>query len=60
MSSGRAGARERNARWLGVAAGTAGMTAAWLVIGWPAPGASAGLGLLVYLLVRGQDEGRRA
>jgi len=47
------GTREWTARGLGVAAGCASMTIAWLAIGWPAPGVSAGLGLLVYGLARG-------
>lgn len=41
------------ARGLGVAAACASMVIAWLAIGWPAPGVSVALGLLVYGLARG-------
>lgn len=53
-----AGGRERTARLLGIATGAAAMTLAWLAIGWPAPGVSAALGLVVYGLARRPRPGR--
>ena len=46
--------RERRARGLGFAVALSAMAAATFTIGWPAPGASAALGLAVYLLARGR------
>jgi hypothetical protein len=49
--------RERWARGLGVVVALAAMATATSMIGWPAPGASAALGLTVYLLARGRAQG---
>lgn len=49
--------RERNARILGVATAIAAMTAAGLATGWPAPGISVALGVVVYGLARSAMRG---
>jgi hypothetical protein len=51
--------RELGARGLGIAVALAAMATATSMIEWPAPGASAALGITVYMLARGRPQGAR-